>query len=95
MSTLGLLTLIRPPNVFTAFADSLAGLLVLVGLGIPAPHRAWAIVLASGCLYLAGIVFNDVFDREVDARERPMRPIPSGLVPLHFYLENVQSPGAG
>jgi 4-hydroxybenzoate polyprenyltransferase len=40
------------------------------------------IVLASGCLYLAGIVFNDVFDRKVDARERPTRPIPSGVVPL-------------
>ena len=82
MAKLGLLTLIRPPNVFTAFADSVAGLLVLVGLGIGVPHRGWAIVAVSGCLYLAGIVFNDVFDREVDARERPTRPIPSGLVPL-------------
>jgi 4-hydroxybenzoate polyprenyltransferase len=82
MSKLGLLTLLRPPNVFTAFADSLAGLLVLVGLGLTVPHHAWLIVVASGCLYLAGIVFNDVFDREVDARERPTRPIPGGLVPL-------------
>jgi 4-hydroxybenzoate polyprenyltransferase len=82
MSMLGLLTLLRPPNVFTAFADSLAGLVMLAGLGVTVPHRAWVIVLASGCLYLAGIVFNDVFDREVDARERPTRPIPSGVVPL-------------
>jgi 4-hydroxybenzoate polyprenyltransferase len=82
MSKLGVLTLIRPPNVFTAFADSLAGLLVLIGVGVTVPHHAWVIVLASGALYLAGIVFNDVFDRHVDARERPMRPIPSGLVSL-------------
>jgi len=75
-----LLTLIRPPNVFTAFADALAGLLVLWAIGVPVPDRACAILLASGCLYLAGIVLNDVFDREIDARERPTRPIPSGAV---------------
>jgi 4-hydroxybenzoate polyprenyltransferase len=76
----GLLALIRPPNVFTAFADALAGLVVLLGLGVSVPDRACAILLASGCLYLSGIVLNDVFDREVDAHERPTRPIPSGAV---------------
>jgi 4-hydroxybenzoate polyprenyltransferase len=76
----GFLALLRPPNVFTAFADSLAGLLVLLALGIAVPDRACAILLASGCLYLSGIVLNDVLDREIDARERPMRPIPSGQV---------------
>jgi 4-hydroxybenzoate polyprenyltransferase len=82
MTARALLTLIRPPNVFTAFADALAGLLVLWAIGVPVPDRACAIVLASGCLYLAGIVLNDVFDREIDARERPSRPIPSGAVPV-------------
>ena len=28
------------------------------------------------------MVLNDVFDAEVDARERPERPIPSGRVSL-------------
>jgi 4-hydroxybenzoate polyprenyltransferase len=79
-----LLTLIRPPNVFTAFADAFAGLLVCWGAGAHVPDRACAIVLASGCLYLSGIVLNDVFDRDVDARERPTRPIPSGAVPVRF-----------
>lgn len=37
---------------------------------------------ASACLYTAGMVLNDVFDAEVDARERPFRPIPSGRVAL-------------
>ena len=86
MSVLGLLTLLRPPNVFTAFADSLAGLVMLAGLGVGVPGGAWAIIVASGCLYLAGIVLNDVFDRKVDARERPTRPIPSGLVPLRMAM---------
>ncbi|MDB4958595.1 MAG: 4-hydroxybenzoate polyprenyltransferase [Myxococcales bacterium] len=76
----GFLALLRPPNVFTAFADSLAGLLVLLALGIAVPDRACAILLASGCLYLSGIVLNDVLDRNIDAVERPTRPIPSGAV---------------
>src|SRR5439155_7314504 len=40
----------------------------------------WCIA-ASACLYLGGIALNDYFDREVDAVERPERPIPSGTVP--------------
>jgi 4-hydroxybenzoate polyprenyltransferase len=76
------LTLIRPPNVFTAFADAITGLLLCWGAGVSVPDGACAIILASGCLYLSGIVLNDVFDRHVDAVERPTRPIPSGAVPV-------------
>ena len=35
------------------------------------------LVGASSCLYLAGMVLNDYFDRDKDAQERPARPIPS------------------
>ncbi len=84
MNVGALLRLVRPPNVFTAFADALAGLLVLRGLGLAVPDRACAVVLASGCLYLAGIVLNDVFDRKIDALERPTRPIPSGEIRAGF-----------
>ena len=38
------------------------------------------LLIASSCLYTAGMVLNDVFDREQDRRERPQRPIPSGRV---------------
>lgn len=76
----GLLRLVRPPNVFTAVADGLAGLLVLWGLGLTVPDRACLTLVASACLYLSGIVLNDLLDRHVDARERPSRPIPSGEV---------------
>ena len=38
------------------------------------------LLVASASLYLAGMVFNDLFDRGVDAFERPGRPIPSGRV---------------
>src|SRR5262249_22881888 len=33
-----------------------------------------------GSLYLAGMVWNDFFDRAEDAEARPFRPIPSGRV---------------
>jgi 4-hydroxybenzoate polyprenyltransferase len=73
------LQLFRLPNVFTAMADILLGFLLT--------HRAlepwyvFALLLAaSACLYTAGMVLNDYFDREQDARERPFRPIPSGRV---------------
>ncbi len=69
----GVLTLLRPPNVFTAVSNSLAGMLI-VGRVEP------ALLGASAALYLAGLVLNDLFDREVDARERPGRPIPSRQV---------------
>ncbi|MCA9674292.1 MAG: UbiA family prenyltransferase [Kofleriaceae bacterium] len=84
MNVGALLRLIRPPNVFTAMADALAGLLVLWGLGIEVPDRATAVLIASACLYLSGIVLNDVFDRDIDARERPTRPIPSGEISVRF-----------
>jgi 4-hydroxybenzoate polyprenyltransferase len=38
------------------------------------------LIVASVCLYAGGVVLNDVFDRRVDAVERPERPIPSGRV---------------
>jgi 4-hydroxybenzoate polyprenyltransferase len=34
-------------------------------------------LLASGCLYLAGMAWNDFFDRNEDAKTRPNRPLPS------------------
>ena len=38
------------------------------------------LIAASAALYSGGMVLNDFFDRNVDARERPERPIPSGQI---------------
>ena len=38
------------------------------------------LLTATVCLYAGGVVLNDFFDRELDAVERPERPIPSGRV---------------
>jgi 4-hydroxybenzoate polyprenyltransferase len=77
------LELVRLPNVFTALADVTMGFLFThEAFG---PRDGWVLGLllaASGMLYAAGVTLNDVFDREVDARERPGRPIPSGRVSL-------------
>ncbi len=84
MTVKALLELIRPPNVFTAFADCLAGLLILGALGVALPDGAAILLLSSGCLYLSGIVLNDVFDQYVDLQERPTRPIPSGAISVEL-----------
>lgn len=77
------LELFRLPNVFTAIADVLMGFLLL-----HASFEPWAplalLVIASGLLYMAGMVLNDVFDLEIDARDRPGRPLPSGRIDPGF-----------
>lgn len=75
--TRAFLQLLRPANVATAAADVLAGHAV-AGVPSGAP-LAWLLV-STTCLYAGGVVFNDVFDRALDATERPERPIPSGKI---------------
>jgi 4-hydroxybenzoate polyprenyltransferase len=73
----GYLRLLRPPNLLTVPGDPLVGFL------LTAWAWRWSMVwpiLAALLLYAAGLVFNDLFDREEDARERPDRPLPSGAV---------------
>jgi len=82
---LAYLQLVRLPAVFTAMADILLGYSLthryIVGPdGWDNPQKFFGLLIASCCLYLSGMVFNDVFDRKQDAAERPGRPIPSGRV---------------
>jgi heme O synthase-like polyprenyltransferase len=75
------LQLLRPANIVTSLADVLAGAAIAYGADRIAP--AWLLV-STACLYGGGVVLNDFFDRDLDARERPERPIPSGRVaPAH------------
>jgi hypothetical protein len=78
--------LVRLPAVFTAPADVLAGL-ALGGFFAPRmlttatePAVVLALVAASVCIYAAGMMANDLFDRAIDQVERPGRPIPSGRI---------------
>jgi 4-hydroxybenzoate polyprenyltransferase len=71
--------LLRLPNVFTAFADILLGT-IAAGVWLANPIGAIMLLLASGCQYCSGMVWNDYFDFEIDKRERPFRPLPSGRI---------------
>lgn len=73
------LELLRLPTVFTAMADILLGFLLVHGQFEPLPSFV-GLLVASCCLYLSGMVFNDLFDVQQDLQERPQRPIPSGRV---------------
>ncbi len=82
------LRLCRPANLPTAAADVLAGAAVAAyslsdSLAWHTVLPAWyiaALAVISVLLYAAGVVLNDYYDREIDAVERPERPIPSGVV---------------
>lgn len=75
--------LTRIPNVFTALADIALG-------AFAAGHIDWPSIAfaagASACFYSAGMVWNDLFDIEQDARERPFRPLPSGAIATNAAL---------
>jgi len=80
--------LLRLPNGFTAMADSAMGYLFVQTLERgklllpPNMPLLGALLGASASIYLAGVALNDVFDLEVDRRERPERPLPSGRISL-------------
>lgn len=71
--------LLRIGNVFTAISNILAGALLVRNEWSPLGPLV-ALAVASAFLYTAGMVLNDAFDAELDARERPERPIPSGRI---------------
>ena len=75
--------LVRAPAALTVPGDTLAG---AASAGWPAGARTAALPVASTCLYWAGMALNDWADRQVDAVERPERPIPSGRVPAGTAL---------
>jgi len=73
--------LLRIGNVFTAVSNVIAGFLIVQGSWQPLGPLLW-LIAASAFLYSAGMVLNDAFDAELDAAERPERPIPSGRIAL-------------
>lgn len=87
---MGFARLARPANLPTAASDILAGIAIGLYLqnidALPFVEEnigsVLALLFSSIFLYAGGVVFNDVFDAELDAVERPERSIPSGLIPL-------------
>jgi hypothetical protein len=80
----------RVSNLPTVWTNVLAGLtLAGAGVGLSASSaQIWSLMIAMTFFYLGGMYLNDAFDAEIDAAERPERPIPSGQVSarLVFHL---------
>ncbi|GAA3153332.1 SCO3242 family prenyltransferase [Nonomuraea salmonea] len=68
--------LVRAPAALSVPGDVIAGAAAGRALG---PGTA-GLACSSVCLYWAGMAANDWADRDLDAAERPERPIPSGRV---------------
>jgi hypothetical protein len=68
----------RVSNLPTVWTNTLAGI-ALAG-GSVADARTAPLIVALSLFYVAGMYLNDAYDAEIDARERPERPIPSGQV---------------
>jgi 4-hydroxybenzoate polyprenyltransferase len=73
-----LLRLGRISNIPTVWTNVLAGS-VIAG-GDRNPGGIALIMLAMTAFYVGGMYLNDFFDREIDARDRPGRPIHAGEI---------------
>jgi 4-hydroxybenzoate polyprenyltransferase len=72
------LNVARVSNTPTVVSNSVAGA-VLVSAAPDAATVA-AVAAAMALFYTAGMVLNDVMDLDIDRRERPERPLPSGEI---------------
>jgi 4-hydroxybenzoate polyprenyltransferase len=68
----------RVSNLPTVWTNAVAG--ALLAGARPGAGTLLTLALALSAYYVGGMYLNDGFDRDIDARERPERPIPSGLV---------------
>ena len=79
----------RVSNLPTVWTNTLAGT-VLAGADVGTGLLA-LLAFAFSSFYTGGMYLNDAFDREIDARERPERPIPSGRItaPMVFAVGSI------
>lgn len=75
------LKLMRVANLPSALANIFVGYLLA--------NQSWQpslplvlLLIASACLYCAGMILNDVFDVEVDRQQRSSRPVAAGAISL-------------
>jgi 4-hydroxybenzoate polyprenyltransferase len=73
-----LLRLGRISNVPTIWTNVLAGSIIAGGAGHS--DRVALIAMAMTAFYVGGMYLNDFFDRAIDARDRPGRPINAGEI---------------
>src|SRR5687767_9226151 len=73
-----LLDLARISNLPTVWSNVLAG--AVLASDRPEARPIVVAGVAGSLLYSGGMFLNDAFDADIDARERPERPIPSGRI---------------
>jgi 4-hydroxybenzoate polyprenyltransferase len=81
------LLLARLPNAFTAPSNVIVGFCSVSALTMTSLIFLGPLMVVSVLLYVAGIILNDFFDIDVDRRERPSRPLPSGAIPKQQALK--------
>jgi len=80
MSWAEILKLGRVSNLPTVWTNGLTGL--VLGGGALLDSRTLPLLIALSLFYVGGMYLNDAFDAEIDEKERPERPIPSGAIDL-------------
>jgi len=83
------LALSRVSNLPTVWMNVLAALVLASGALPLGPYLL--LVVALSAFYAAGMVWNDVMDRALDAVAKPERPIPSGRI----SVDSARAFGAG
>lgn len=71
--------LARLSNLPSALSNILMGFLLVNPTWQPVPSLL-LLLLATSCLYSAGMILNDVYDLEADRETSPNRPLPSGQI---------------
>ncbi len=79
-----LLELGRVSNLPTVFSNVLCGAALTAEASRALPLAL--AVLGGSLFYVGGMFLNDAFDAQIDAKERPERPIPSGRVTRETVL---------
>jgi hypothetical protein len=72
------LQLARISNTPTVVSNTVAGAALVAAS--PDAGTVAVVAIAMALFYTAGMVLNDVMDLEIDQRERPERPLPSGRI---------------
>jgi UbiA prenyltransferase family len=74
------LILVRLPNLFTLPSNILVGFVIVSSLTLTSYIQVLLLVTISILLYCVGLILNDLYDYNIDKKERPDRPLASGKV---------------
>ena len=74
------LILVRLPNLFTLPSNILVGFVIVSALTQTTYVQVLLLVTISILHYCVGIILNDLYDFNIDKKERPYRPLPSGKI---------------